>query len=81
MAAEAKLLFDASFVFLWGEFGDFDGVYDHGVRVMGFGGRGVGEGVICLVGGFRIPTCYVTYQLTPTGFGRRWPSVTRDVHL
>ena len=65
-AAKAELLFDASFAFSWGEFEDFNGVYDHGVRVMGLGGRGVGEGVIRLVGGFRIPPGYVI-SLLPLG--------------
>ena len=50
-AAEAKLLFDASFVFFWGEFGDFDSIDDHGVGVVGLGIRGVGEGVVGLVRG------------------------------
>ena len=37
-AAKAELLLDASFAFLGGKLRDFDGVPDHGVRVVGFGG-------------------------------------------
>ena len=51
-AAEAEFLFNATFVFFWGELGDFDGVDDHGIRVMGFCIRVVGKGVVGLVGGF-----------------------------
>ena len=42
-AVEAELLFNASFMFFWGEFGDFDGINGHGVGVVGFGIGGVGE--------------------------------------
>ena len=37
-AVKAELLLNASFVFLGGKLRDFDGVHDHGVRVVGFGG-------------------------------------------
>ena len=53
-AVEAELLFYAAFAFFWGEFGDFDGIDDHGVRVMCLGVGGVGEGVVGLVGGFQV---------------------------
>ena len=53
-ATEAKLFLDAVFVFVQGELRDFDSVDDHGVGVMGFGTRGVGEGVVDLVGGLRV---------------------------
>ena len=51
-AAEAKFLFNAAFAFFQGKLGDFDGIYNHGIRVMGFSGRGVGEGVVRLMGVF-----------------------------
>ena len=53
-AAETELLLNATFAFFWGELGDFDGVDDHGVRVVGLGVGGVGEGVVGLVRGFRV---------------------------
>ena len=53
-AAEAKFLFDAVFGFFWGELGDFDRIHDHGVRIVGLGVGGVGEGVVGLVGRPRI---------------------------
>ena len=65
-AAEAEFLFNASFVFFRGKLGDFDGIDDHGIRVVGLGIGGVGEGVIRLVGGFRIPPGYVI-SLLPLG--------------
>ena len=51
-AVEAEFLLNATFAFLWGKLGDFDGIDDHGIRVVGLGVGGVGEGVINLVGGF-----------------------------
>ena len=51
-AAEAELLFNATFSFLWGKLGDSDGIDDHGVGVVCLGVGGAGEGVIGLVGGF-----------------------------
>ena len=53
-AVEAEFLFDATFAFFWGELGDFDSVNDHGVGIMNFRGRGVGEGMVRLVGGFGV---------------------------
>ena len=53
-AVEAEFLFNATFVFFWGELGDFDGIDDHGVRVMGLSIGGVRKGVIGLVRGFRV---------------------------
>ena len=55
LAAEAELLLDAAFAFFRGEFGDLDGVDDHGVGVVGSGVGGVGERVVGLVRGFRVP--------------------------
>ena len=52
-AAEAKLLFDATFAFFWGELGDFDSIDDHSIWVVSFVG-GVGEGVVGLMRGFRV---------------------------
>ena len=49
-AVEAKLFLNAVFAFFRGEFENLNGVHDHGVWVVGFGGRGVGEGVVRLVG-------------------------------
>ena len=54
-AAEAELLLNAAFAFLGGKLGDFDCIYDHGVGIMGFSGREIGERVVGLVGGFRVP--------------------------
>ena len=54
-AAETELLFNATLAFFWGELGDFDGVNNHGVGVVCLGVRGVGEGVVGLVRGFRVP--------------------------
>ena len=51
---EAKLFLDVAFAFFWGKLRDFDGIDDHGVGVVGFGVRGVGEGVVGLVGGLRV---------------------------
>ena len=53
--AEAEFLFDAAFTFLGSKLRDFDGVDDHSIGVMVLGGRGVGEGVVGLVGGFGVP--------------------------
>ena len=35
---ETKFLFDTAFELFWSEFGDFDGVDNHGIRAMSFGG-------------------------------------------
>ena len=59
LAAEAELHFNATFAFFGGEFGDFDGIHYHNVRVMCFGGHSVGEGVIYLVRCFRVSSGYV----------------------
>ena len=61
-ATEAEFLLDAASAFFQGELRDFDGVDDHGVRVMGFGIRGVGEGAVGLVGGFHIPLSDVIHS-------------------
>ena len=53
-AAEAEFLVNTSFAFFGGEFGDFDGVNDHGVGVVGFGGGGVREGMVGLMGRPRV---------------------------
>ena len=37
-AVEAEFLLNTSFAFFRGEFGDFDGIHDHDVGVMVFGG-------------------------------------------
>ena len=62
LATEAEFLLDAASAFFQCELRDFDGVDDHGVRVMGFGIRGVGEGVVGLVGGFRVPLSDVIHS-------------------
>ena len=54
LAAEAVFLFNATFAFFWGKLGDFDGIDDHGVGVVGLGVGGVREGVIGLVRGLRV---------------------------
>ena len=51
LAAEAEFLLTTMFAFFWGKLGDFDGIDDHGVRVMGPCVRVVGKGVVGLVGG------------------------------
>ena len=53
-AAEAELLFNAVFAFFWGELGDLDRIHNHGVRVVGLGVGGVGEGVVGLMGRSRV---------------------------
>ena len=65
-AAEAEFFLDTTSAFFWGEFGDFDSVDDHGIGVMSFRGRGVGEGVVCLVGGFGVSSGDVV-SLLPLG--------------
>ena len=55
LAAEAKFLLNAVFAFFGSKLEDFDDVHDHGVSVVGLGGQGVGERVVGLVGGFRVP--------------------------
>ena len=62
-AVEAEFLFNASFVFFRGKLGDFDGIDDHGIRVVGLGIGGVGEGVISLVRRFRVPSGDVVSSL------------------
>ena len=62
-AAEAEFLLDATFAFFWDEFGDFDSVDDHDIRVKNFRGRGVGEGVVRLVGGFGVSSSDVISSL------------------
>ena len=66
LAAEAEFFLNTMFAFFWGEFGDFDSVDDHGIGVMSFGGRGVGEGVVCLVGDFGVSSGNVV-SLLPLG--------------
>ena len=53
-AAEAKFLLDATFALFWSKLRDFDGIYDHSVGVVDLCIRGVGKGVVGLVGGFRV---------------------------
>ena len=50
-AAEAEFLLDAAFSFLRSELRDFNGIDNHSVGIMVLGRRGVGEGVVCLMGG------------------------------
>ena len=50
-AAEAEFLFNARSTFFQGELRNFDGVNDHGVGVVRLGVRGVGKGMVGLVGG------------------------------
>ena len=54
MAVEAELFLNAAFAFFGNEFGDLDGIDDHSVWVVGFGIRGVGEGVVGLVRGLQV---------------------------
>ena len=54
-AAETKFLLDAAFSLFWSKLRDFDGIDNHGVRVMGFDIQGGGEGVVGLMRGFRVP--------------------------
>ena len=70
-AAEAELLLNATFAFFWGELGDSDSIDDHGIRVMGFGVRRVGEGMVGLVEGFCVSFCDVvcTFPLGLEGNG------------
>ena len=53
--AKAELLPNASFAFFWGKLGDFDGIDDHSIGVVGLRIRGVREGVVVLMGSFGIP--------------------------
>ena len=53
-AAKAELLFNATFAFFRRELRDLDRIYDHGVGVVGLGGRGVGERMVGLMGGPRV---------------------------
>ena len=54
-AAKAKFLFNATFAFFWGEFGDFNRIHNHGVGVVGLGVGGVREGVVGLMGRPQVP--------------------------
>ena len=54
-AVEAEFLLNAAFALFWGKFGDFDRIHDHGVRVVGLGVGGVGEGVVGLMRRLRVP--------------------------
>ena len=62
-AVEAEFLLNASFAFFRGEFGAFDGIHDHGVRIMVFGGQDSGERVVCLVRHLGVPLGYVVSSL------------------
>ena len=50
--AEAKPLLHTLLAFFSGKFPDFDNVHIHGVGVVSFGGGG--EGMVGLMGGFRV---------------------------
>ena len=52
-AAKAELFLNTARAFFWSELGDLDRVYDHGVGVVGLGGRG--ERMVGLMGGPRVP--------------------------
>ena len=54
-AVEAKFLLNATFAFFWGKLGDLDGIYNHGAGVVGLSIRGIGEGVVGLVGRLQVP--------------------------
>ena len=49
LAVEVEFLLNIVFAFFRGEFEDFDGVHDHGVRIMGLSGQDGGEHVVYLV--------------------------------
>ena len=69
LAVKAELLLDAASAFLGSKLGDFDGVYDHGIRVMGFGSQGVGEGMVHVFGRFW-SSSWQCCQLAPIESGR-----------
>ena len=72
LAAKAEFLFNAAFAFFWSELRDLDRVYDHGVRVMGFGVGG-GEG---RSDGKTSSFFWRCRRRAPIEFGKRWPSCT-----
>ena len=52
-ATKAESLLHALLAFFSCKFSYFDDIYIHGIRVSGFGG--VGEGLVRLMSGFRVP--------------------------
>ena len=53
LATEAESFLHTLLVFFSREFSYFDDIHVHGVRVLGFGG--IGEGLVRLMSGFRVP--------------------------
>ena len=74
-AAEAEPLLHTFLTFFGSEFSNFDDVYVHGIGVTSFGGGG--EGVVRLMGGFRIPLrdFVSTFPLGLEGNGHFVPAV------